>query len=235
MSRSDILYPLHEYSKYMDKPTLKVWEGLLMIVRYLAGTIDFGIVMRRPKKDIPIYEVEAWVDSNWARCQLRRKSRSGGFIKYYGQTICWFSEMQTATAQSTCESETYGIVKMAKLLSWLRDVLTQIDCIPSGPFKVWCDCKSAIDLCNLGQFSKRSRHYDIAVNVAYDFVESGLMEVSFLPNAEMVADFYTNPCLHLSFTCGGLTLWGAYRHKIISRYVWSDIQGCFLGKVTRNH
>ena len=148
------------------------------------------------------------MDSNWARCQLRRKSRSGGFIKFFGQTITWFSEMQTATAQSTCESETYGVVKMAKLLSWLKGVLTQIDLTPTGPFKVWCDCKSTIDLCNLGQFSKRSRHYDIAVNVAYDFVEDGLMEVSFLPNAEMVADFYTNPFQRENSHCGDQTLWG---------------------------
>ena len=201
MCRPDILYALHEYSKYMDKPTMKVWNELLMIVRYLKGTIDLGVVMKRPRQGEPVYFVEAYVDSDWAGCEIGRKSRSGGLVFFLGQLICWFSEMQTSIALSTCESECYGLVKMAKRMSWLKDLLGQIGLQTDHVFKVWCECKSTIDLCNNGTHSKRSRHFDIAVKVIFDYVKKEIMEMGYCPTAEMIADVFTKALISQEFLC----------------------------------
>jgi len=191
MSRCDIMVAVHELSKYMDRPTMKLWKALQRIVRYLKGTIEFGLVFKRPSDLSITPPMKAFVDSDWASCLKTRKSRSGGFIMYFGMVISYFSEMQSATAQSTCESECYGIIKIAKVISWLRDILEQCDkSIPEAAITM-VDNEASIVLCQDGHFSKRSRHYDIAVCVAKEMAEKGIIDIRFIRTNEQPADVFT--------------------------------------------
>ena len=135
--------------------------------------------------------VVCYVDSDWASCLIKRKSRTGCIIEFLGQIVAWISEMQTATAQSSTESEYYGIVKAGKLLKWMQNVLGELGLPMTVAAPVHCDNQGAIALVNGSAFSRRSKHMDIAYHVARQWVEEGLMKVHYMPTEDMPADFLT--------------------------------------------
>ena len=193
MCRPDLLLAVHELSKFMDKPTIKLWKALNRILRYLKGTENLGLVMVKPENKLSINPLTAWVDSDWGACLKTRKSRSGGFITFYGMVISWFSEMQTSVAQSTCESECYGVRIISNTVKWIRDILEQINMGTENPTPVYIDNESSILLCNNGPLSKRSRHYDIAWHKTRELAALNIICPIFIRTHEQPADVFTKP------------------------------------------
>jgi hypothetical protein len=87
------------------------------------------------------------------------------------------SEMQSAIAQFTTESEYYGLVKISKSIIWMRNLLSEIGIVMTKATKVHCDNTGAIALANGSSFSKRARHFDLATNVVADYVRSNIISI----------------------------------------------------------
>ena len=63
MTRPDIFVALQQASKWVARPSAKLWRWLTRIVRYLAGTITLGLVYRRDDDAPPL---KAFVDAAYA-------------------------------------------------------------------------------------------------------------------------------------------------------------------------
>ena len=189
MCRPDLLYHLHEVSRKLNSPTPLVKKKLIHLCRYLKGTTEFGLVfIPEINQDFPL---EAWVDSNWGSCLLTRKSRSGALIYFWNCLFCWMSEMQSAIALSTAESEFYGIVMVAKTVIWARQLLSELGFNLEKPTTIYCDNKAAISQAKGQSFGKKSRHYDLATRVIEDWVGKGLIVLQYVKSEEMKADGLT--------------------------------------------
>lgn len=42
-TRSDITFSVNKLSRYLSKPTIKQWQAAKSVLRYLKGTLDYGI------------------------------------------------------------------------------------------------------------------------------------------------------------------------------------------------
>ena len=193
MSRPDILVAVHEASKHVDKPSEKLWNHLVRIVRYLAHTDSLGVVMKRPEAPSAHTYINAFVDGDWGACLKSRKSRTGGLIEVHGQLIIWFSAMQTATALSTSESEFYGIVTISKVLLWLRNVMEIIYKPVDAPIPIWCDNQAAIAWSYDLPFAKRAKHLDLRLHVMKEWTAHKTVKPDYMPGDIMPADFLTKP------------------------------------------
>ncbi|GAU22960.1 hypothetical protein TSUD_247040 [Trifolium subterraneum] len=70
------------------------------ILRYIKGTMDYGIVFNKPNKRS--IELIGYTDSNWCGDKDDRKSTTGYVFLYGGAPISW---KEPVVALSTCEAE----------------------------------------------------------------------------------------------------------------------------------
>ena len=70
------------------------------ILRYLRGTIDYGLKYDANQK----INLEGYVDSDWAGSAIDRKGTSGCCFSLGSGVISWFSRKQSCVALSTTKS-----------------------------------------------------------------------------------------------------------------------------------
>ena len=83
-TRPDIMAAVTMLARYQVDPGRLHWKWGMHILRYLAGTLDYGIVYGKMNKDrkshVQYVPVTVYHDSDWAGCRVTAKSTSGGAI-----------------------------------------------------------------------------------------------------------------------------------------------------------
>ncbi|CAL1672135.1 unnamed protein product [Lasius platythorax] len=80
ISRPDIMYAVSVVSRYLTKPGHEHWLAVKRILRYIKGTINYGIVYEGTVED---WRLIGFTDADYAGDQDTRKSTSG-----YIFTLC---------------------------------------------------------------------------------------------------------------------------------------------------
>ena len=78
----DIVHSVGLLSKYMEKPKESNWLAAKRILRYIKGTMDFGLLFSY-NNDATLYE---YLDSDWGGDQDERKSTIG-YVFNLGSTV----------------------------------------------------------------------------------------------------------------------------------------------------
>ncbi|GJX04637.1 ribonuclease H-like domain-containing protein [Tanacetum coccineum] len=96
-TRPDISYSVHCLSRFMHKPLRSHLKIALKVLRYLEGNPGKGVHMvKKPKASL-----EAFVDADWAKCLVTRKSVTGFCVKLNGSLVSWRSKKQNTLAKSS--------------------------------------------------------------------------------------------------------------------------------------
>lgn len=89
-TRPDILFGVGLVSRYMEAPTMTHFKAAKRILRYLKGTLDFGLMYSFSNDS----KLVSYCDSDWAGDMDDRKSTSG-FVFFIGKTaFAWSSKKQ---------------------------------------------------------------------------------------------------------------------------------------------
>ena len=86
-TRLDICFALNTLSQYLVQPRRVHLVATKHVMRYLKGTIDFGL-----------YYDGSHTDADWAGSISDRKSTSGGCYSLGSAMISWFSRKQSSVA-----------------------------------------------------------------------------------------------------------------------------------------
>ena len=76
-SRPDITYSVSTLAKFSSHPTQQHWTALKRVLRYLKGTVHFGIMYTKESSK----ECIGYSDADWAGDLDDRKSTSGNLLK----------------------------------------------------------------------------------------------------------------------------------------------------------
>ncbi|KAG6385237.1 hypothetical protein SASPL_154067 [Salvia splendens] len=156
-TRPDILYATWLVSRYMENPTTSHFKAAKRILRYLRGTIDYGLFYSHTND----YKFVGYSDSDWAGDNDYRKSTSR-YVLYMGDTaFTWMSKKQPIVTLSTCEAEYMAATFSVCHAVWLRSLLTELGWSQNEPTTIFVDNKSAITLSKNPVFHNRSKHTDI--------------------------------------------------------------------------
>ncbi|TXG60550.1 hypothetical protein EZV62_015123 [Acer yangbiense] len=110
------------------------------VLRYLQGTLDYGILYE-PVKDSKLVGLS---DSVWVGCLDDMRSISS-YVFSLGLGICsWSSKKQKTVAQSSAEAEYVATAKATSQAIWLRRILEDIGEKQEDPIVLYCDNKLAI-------------------------------------------------------------------------------------------
>ncbi|XP_022024909.1 uncharacterized mitochondrial protein AtMg00810-like [Helianthus annuus] len=81
-TRPDISYAVQQICMHMHTPKTGHWLALKRIIRYIKGTVSFGLTLGPTGSK----SLVAYTDADWAGCPDTRRSTSG-YCVYYGDNL----------------------------------------------------------------------------------------------------------------------------------------------------
>jgi hypothetical protein len=91
--------------RFLEEPHEDHMAMVKHILRYVAGTLEFGLIYKRKKNAEDWFQLEGFSDSDFAGDVDDRKSTSGVLFFLGEMPITWQSNKQKVVALSTCEAE----------------------------------------------------------------------------------------------------------------------------------
>ena len=119
--RPEIAYAVCRLSRYTQNPNNDHWSALARLMKYLRGTMNYGILC----SGFPVV-LEGYNDANWIFDSDEIKSISDYVFTLGGGVVSWKSSKQTLIATSTMESELMALESTGKEAECLRDFLSGI-------------------------------------------------------------------------------------------------------------
>jgi histone deacetylase 1/2 len=92
LTRPDISFPVNKVCQYLHAPTTAHWSAVKRILRYVQGTKDYGLKIKKSKSTM----VSAFSDADWAGCLDDRRS-TGGFAVFLGDNLISWTARKQAT------------------------------------------------------------------------------------------------------------------------------------------
>ena len=140
----------------MAKPIEIHWNGMKGVLRYLKGTIDYGI------KYTDSFDVEltSYSDSDWDNNLDDWISTIGyGFGIGFG-IISWSNEKQPTISLLSTEVEYKALCATTCEVVWLRRLVQDVGEEQRKDMIIKCDNESSIKLANNLVYHSRTKHVD---------------------------------------------------------------------------
>ena len=195
-TRPDICYAVTILSRYNHNPNAKHIAAVKRVIRYLKGTLNYGITYGSDST------LTGYTDADWAADAETRRSLGAYVFLLYGGAVSWTSKRQQSIALSSCEAEYMAQTQASKEAIWLTRLLSELDVgfgLPTKPVVIKADNQGAIALTEDPRFHSRTKHIDIQWHFVRDQVETGAVRFEWIPTKDMVADGLTKPLTNDKF------------------------------------
>jgi hypothetical protein len=192
-TRPDIAFIVGMLGRYLSNPGMDHWKAAKRVMRYLTRTKDYMLTYSRSDQ----LEIIGYSDSDFAGCQVSRRSTSGYIFLLAGGAISWKSTKQTLIASSTMAAEFVVCYEASNLGIWLRNFVTGLRILNGieRPLKLYCDNNSAVLYSNNNRSSSKSKHIDIKFLVVKERVQSGQISIEHIGTNSMIVDPLTKGLL----------------------------------------
>ncbi|GKB52103.1 ribonuclease H-like domain-containing protein, partial [Tanacetum coccineum] len=168
-TRPDISYAVQQICLYMHDPQQPHLSALKRILRYVHGTLDYGLQLFSSSAT----DLVAYSDADWAGCPTTRRSNSGYCVFLGNNLLSWSSKRQPTLSRSSTEAEYRGVANAVTKTCWLRNLLRELHTPLSSDALVYCDNVSVVYLsCNPVQH-QRTKHIEIDIHFVRDLVAAG--------------------------------------------------------------
>lgn len=129
------------------------------MVRYLAGTTDYGITYTRSPEEAMCVELEGYCDSDWAIDPETRKSTTRFMFTLAGDAISWMSRRETIVALSTAEAKYVAACEAAREAVAESIILQDIVMIKDVDLQLGIDNQAALVMTTNPSYNRRTRHF----------------------------------------------------------------------------
>jgi hypothetical protein len=127
------------------------------ILRYLQGTPDYSLLLRRSSS----FDLVVYTDADWADCPDTRHSTSGYAVFLGDNLVSWSAKRQTVVSRSSAEAEYRTVANSVAEATWLRQLLHELQTSSSRCTLVYCDSISVVYLSTNPVQHQRIKHVEI--------------------------------------------------------------------------
>ncbi|GJX08610.1 ribonuclease H-like domain-containing protein [Tanacetum coccineum] len=156
-TRLDISYAVQQVCLYMHDPRKSHFSALKRVLRYVRGTLDYGLQLFLSSTT----DLVSYSDADWAGCPTARRSTSGYCVFLGNNLLSWSSKRQPTLSHSSAEAEYRGVVNAVVETCWLRNLLRELHTPLSSATLVYCDNVIAADQVRVLHVSSRYQYADI--------------------------------------------------------------------------
>lgn len=186
-TRPDIAFAVSYLARFCSQPDCSNFARLKDVLLYLHGTASFSLRLGGSE-----CALHGFCDSDWAGCNISRKSTTGFVVKCGMGSISWKSTKQSTVTRSSSEAEYIAAGEIAKEVQYFYDMAPQMGltsrCIPVG-----IDNRAAKCLIEDPLSAARTKHIEIVFHHVREKVKRQQMKFVPIPTAENVADVLTKP------------------------------------------
>ncbi|GJW33715.1 ribonuclease H-like domain-containing protein [Tanacetum coccineum] len=186
-TRPDITYVVQQVCLYMHDPREPHFSALKRILRYVQGTLDYGLQLFSSTTDSLI----AYSDADWAGCPTTRQSTSGYCVFLGNNLLSWSSIRQPTLSRSSAEAEYRGVANAVAETCWIRNLLRELHTPLSSATIVYCDNVSVVYLSSNPVQHQHTKHIEIDIHFVQDLVATGQVRVLHVPSRFQYADIFT--------------------------------------------
>jgi histone deacetylase 1/2 len=187
LTRPDISFAVNKVCQYLSQPTDAHWEAVKRILRYVKGTLQVGLQIRRSLASI----ISIFTDADWASCVDDRRSTSGFAVFVGSNIISWSSKKQPTVSRSSTEAEYKALANGAAEALWVDSLLRELGVTQQRPPILWCDNLGATYLTANPVFHARMKHIEVDFHFVRERVAAGLLDVRFISTNDQLADVFT--------------------------------------------
>ena len=202
LTRPELQYAVQQVCLHMHAPRDAHWSAVKRILRYICGTMDFGLSLHAS----PSTDIVAYSDADWAGCPDTRRSTSGYCVYLGSSLVSWSSKRQPTVSRSSAEAEYRAVANVVAECTWLRQLLSELSCPVDKATVVFCDNVSAVYLSAKPVHHRRTKHIELDIHFVREQVALGHVRVLHVPTSQQFADIMTKglPSTTFSEFCSSL-------------------------------
>ncbi|GJU45663.1 retrovirus-related pol polyprotein from transposon TNT 1-94 [Tanacetum coccineum] len=144
--------------------------------------------------DLAGFDLKGYPDSDYAGCNMDRKSTSGACQIFSRKLVCWSAKKQQSVAMSSAEAEYVVAAGCCTSIIWMKTQFSDYD-IHYKMVPIFCDNTNAIAI-----FNNPVLHKHIDTHFIKDHILKGDIELHFIPIEYQLADIFTKPLDEPTFT-----------------------------------
>ncbi|XP_078439884.1 secreted RxLR effector protein 161-like [Wolffia australiana] len=195
-TRPNLLYSVGILSRFMENPAQEHFNGVKRVLRYVKGTIDFGLFYK--KGDLNT-ELMGFSDSDFAGDVSDRRSTSGYIFFLNGMAVRWSSQKQHIVALSSCEAEYIAATEASCQAIWMNRWISEMKGEGQKPVKLMVENQLAITLSKNPVHHNRTKHIGTRYHFIRLCVEERKIEICYVPMEDQLADIFTKALGKLKF------------------------------------
>lgn len=193
MTRPDIAQAVATVSKFCSNPTEAHKTAVKRIFRYLKKTLNLALKYCKDEKLIIGFS-----DADWGGDRDDRHSTTGNVFVLAGGAVSWLSKKQAVVALSTCEAEYVALSTAGQEAVWFQKLFGDLR-VSARSIVIKEDNQGAIALSRNPTAHSRTKHIDIRFHFIRKAHEDGIVDITYCPTSEMVADLLTKPIPRVQF------------------------------------
>jgi hypothetical protein len=187
--RPDIAYAVSKLSRFVSNLGSEHRRALERVMRYLVGTMNYGIHYSRDPKVL-----EGYSDANWIFDADELKVTNGYVFTLGGGAVSWKSCKQTILTRSTMEAELAALDTATIEAEWLRELLMDLPIVekPIPAILMNCDNLTVIVKVNSSKDNmKSSRHVKRRLKSVRKLRNTGVIALDYIHTSKNLADQFT--------------------------------------------
>jgi hypothetical protein len=182
---TDIAFATHQCVRFSHAPKTSHANAVKLIVRYLKGTAENGLIIK-PRN---LYELDCYVDADFAGLYIYEddqdpvcvKSRTDYVLLLAVCPVLWVSKLQTKITVSTMEAEYVALSQAMRDLIPMRRTMSLIcdTVLGKGKYEarmrsnVFEDNQGTLQLARAPRMPPRTKHYGVNEFFLCDHVTRG--------------------------------------------------------------
>ena len=212
-TRPDISYVISYLATKMEAPSLRNYDELLHVVKYLKGTPELGIRFNSEGALDPRLYIDASFNSH-----VDRKSHSGLVMILDNSSGCIIhkSNKQTSRADSSTEAEIIALSEGIKIGVQVMRILEEVGYRFIKPLTVYQDNEASILLNNKDPINLKgnSKFIDRKYFNTFDYVKEHIIQLKQIGTDNMIADALTKTIVGGAFVSLRNKLLGAQSQEM---------------------
>ncbi|CAA0833290.1 cysteine-rich RLK (RECEPTOR-like protein kinase) 8, partial [Striga hermonthica] len=138
----DVSFSVNKVCQFMHSPLDKHLKAVKKILRYLAGTKDYGLKIDKCMD----FKITGFSDVDWGSDMDDRRSTSGMCVYMRDNLVSWSFKKQAVVSTSTTEAEYRSATQVVCEIMWIHSLLNDLKVSFQKPSVVWVDNRDAVCL-----------------------------------------------------------------------------------------
>jgi hypothetical protein len=187
--RPNLTYIICYLSRFMESPKLERLAVVKRVLRYVAGTPDYGLLY--PRGSACSLHILGYSNSDMAGDIDDCMSTSRALFFLGDGAASWSSQKQKVVALSSCEADHIAGSAVTCQVVWLAWLL--------GSDMIMMNNQSMIALSKNHVLHSRSKHIKTKYHFIMECVDCGEVELKSVGTADQLTDILTKPLLRVRF------------------------------------